>query len=57
MKEKSTTNTGQCSADPVVLFLPPVKSDYPLLKHESETIARQASVARGWMVAFGEVQS
>lgn len=35
------------------LHLPPVESDYPLLKHESEAIARQASVVRGWIVAFG----
>jgi hypothetical protein len=53
MENQSTTNTGQCSADPVFLFLPPVQADYPLTKEESETIARQASVARGWMVALG----
>ena len=35
------------------LFLPPVQADYPLLSHEEETIARKASVARGWMVTFG----
>jgi hypothetical protein len=34
------------------LHLPPVESDYPLLNHESEAIARQASVARGWTVAL-----
>jgi hypothetical protein len=35
------------------LHLPPVESDYPLLNHESEAIARQASIALGWLFALG----
>lgn len=55
MKEQVSKSTGQHSVDPVFLFQPPVESDYPLLSTEKEAIARQASVARGWLFALREV--
>jgi hypothetical protein len=55
-KQFAKKTTGQHSADPAFLFLPEVTSDFPLTKDESESIALQASVARGWIAAFKEVQ-
>jgi hypothetical protein len=53
MKNQNTTKTGQCSADPVFLFQSPVQSDYPLTTKKKQDIARQASVARGWLRTLG----
>jgi hypothetical protein len=56
--KKSTKQPGRDNLTGVSAFIhrPPIQADYPLLKHEEKAIARQASIARGWLRAFREVQ-
>jgi hypothetical protein len=53
--KKSTNQPGRDNLTGISAFIhrPPVQAEYPLLKHEKKAIARQASIARGWLCALG----